>query len=85
MTANETSTTGKTYTIIKTRRGKETSTTGTLAELIQHFSYSLECGNSYSSKIPTNPKTIKSLITALNNSADVRQRGSYSPTFYELG
>lgn len=85
--ANETATArkAKTYTIIKTRRGIQRSTTDTLEELIKGYSYTLECGHSYNSKINTNPKTIKGLISALNKCSDETQRGSYNPTYYELG
>ena len=43
--------TSKIFTIIKTRRGKDRETTGTLEELINYFSYTLECGNSWNKKI----------------------------------
>lgn len=76
--------TAKTFTIIKTRRGRETETTGTLAELTEYFRYTLECGRSYNSKIPLVPRTAKSLVTALNKSVDETQRGSYDPNYYEL-
>lgn len=85
--ANETPTArkAKTYTVIKTRKGIARSTTGTLAELVRDYSYTLECGHSYNSKINTKPTTIKGLITALNKSVDETQRGSYNPTYYEQG
>ena len=73
-----------TYTIIKTRKGRETETTGTLDELTKHFSYTLECGNSYNSKISREPKSAKGLVSALNRSTDEIQRGSYDPNYYEL-
>lgn len=62
--------TQKTYTIKQTLYGlgktRETEKTGTLEELVKHFKYTLEVGNSYNSSIKTNPKTIKSLISNLN-------------------
>lgn len=74
----------KTYTIEVTRfsfMGNSTSRTisGTLDELKEHFSYKLLCGSEYSKKIPRDPKTIRSLVNALNASADVC-RTSYSYT-----
>lgn len=82
--AETTKTAEKTYTIIKTRKGRETETTGTLAKLIEDFSYTLECGNSYNPKISREPKTAKGLVSALNRSTDEIQRGSYDPNYYEL-
>lgn len=44
--------------------------TGTIDELIKNvFGYTLECGNSWNRKIPLHPKTGKSLVKALNDSA----------------
>ena len=40
------------------------------------FGYTLECGNSWNNKIPRYPKTIKSLIKALNASAEECRRYS---------
>lgn len=74
----------KTYTIIKTRKGRTTEETGTVAELTEYFGYTLECGNSYNSKISTAPRTAKSLVSNLNRSIDYIQRGSFSPTYFEL-
>ena len=66
----------KIYTIEVTRfsfMGNSTirATSGTLEELKEHFSYKLLCGSEYSRRIPRNPKSIKSLVNALNASADV--------------
>ena len=74
----------KTYTIIKTRRGTKSEATGTVAELVERFSYTLECGNSWNSKINRNPKTAKSLVTALNKSVAETQGSCYDPDYYEL-
>lgn len=73
-----------TFTIIKTRRGNKTEQTGTLAELTKYFGYTLQCGNSYNSKISLAPRTAKGLISALNKSVDETQRGSWDPDCYEL-
>lgn len=66
----------KIYTIEVTRfsfMGQNTTrtTTGTLDELKEYFSYKLLCGSERSKRIPRNPKTIISLVNALNASADV--------------
>lgn len=74
----------KTYTIIKTRKGRQSETTGTLAELTECFGYTLECGASYNAKISRQPKSAKALVSALNRATDEIQRGSYDPNYYEL-
>lgn len=71
----------KVYTIEVTRfsyKGEATSrtTSGTLDELKEYFSYKLLCGSEASKKIPS----IKSLVNALNASADV----CGTPFSYEL-
>ena len=44
---------------------------GTVAGLVSGpFSYDLECGHSWNDRIPRFPKTAKSLVNALNKSAD---------------
>ena len=67
----------KIYTITSTswRNGRTHDITGTLAELIQAHRYTLECGASWqhekgNKKINTAPKTIKSLVTNLNNAVN---------------
>lgn len=42
---------------------------GTIAELVQSFSYKLMCGNSWDMSINRNPKTARGLENALNKSA----------------
>ena len=74
----------KIYTIVKTRKGRETETSGTLEELVKYFGYTLECGNSWNRKIPRYPKTIKSLMTALYNSTEETQGGCYDRNSYRL-
>jgi hypothetical protein len=74
----------KTHTIIKTRRGNQTETSGTVEELTKYFGYTLECGNSWNPKINRNPKTAASLITALNKSVAETQGSCYDPDYYEL-
>lgn len=51
--------------------GKTTIWGATLEEMNHDiFSYTLQCGNSWNSKIPTNPKEVKTLVKALNDSAN---------------
>jgi hypothetical protein len=59
----------------------------TLEEAIKYFGYTLECGASYGwrkgyKKINCNPKTIKSLITNLNN-ASTNTAANGCGDFYE--
>lgn len=78
----------KTYTIIKTHRGRATETTGTLPELVEYFGYTLKAGASYNGqkgckKVNDNPKTIKSLMTALQNSVYNTQGNCYEQDSYD--
>lgn len=67
----------KEYTIIVTRyqhhasdKYRKTEYTGTMEYLVNDvFGYTLECGHSWNNKIPLKPKTGKSLVKALNDSA----------------
>lgn len=74
----------KTFTIIKTRRGNQSEFTGTIESLVKDFSYTLECGNSWNPKINRNPKTAKSLVSALNKSVAETMGACYDPDYYEL-
>lgn len=59
----------KNYRIKSVHRGHVTIYEGTLDEFINNvFGYTLECGNSWNHKIPVRPKTIKSLVKAINDS-----------------
>lgn len=67
----------KLYYIKSTHRNRTTIWEGTLDYLSnQVFGYTLECGNSWNHKIPRHPKTLGSLVNALNNSADECRRYS---------
>lgn len=62
---------------------------GTLPELVEAYSYTLECGASWShekgrSKINRNPKSIKTLISNLNKAVDNTAANGYSGKQYEL-
>lgn len=81
----------KTYTIIKTRTGGRgsqqpttTEITGTLAYLINYFSYTLEVGASWNPKINRNPKTIKSFMTNLEKALEEKEGACYNRTFVSL-
>lgn len=84
----------KTYTIRTTRIRHDGSVvkhdyTGTLEQLTQDFSYTLLKGQSWehergNRKINTQPKTIRSLITNLNNAEDNASRTGYGSTAYDL-
>lgn len=82
----------KTYTIIKTkeRTGQEYTSTGTLKELIEGFSYTLECGKSWERdkgnvKINVNPRTIDGLIKNLNNAVNNSAANGYAGISFRLG
>ena len=78
-----------TYKIIIHRDGRpDRETSGTLAELIDYFGYTLEKGYSWqrergNKKINRQPKTISSLITNLNNSESNAASNGYSRVWYE--
>lgn len=60
-----------------------------LENLIKYFGYTLEVGQSYqhergNKKINRNPKTIKSLITNLNNAKSNAAANGCASTYYEL-
>lgn len=74
----------KVYTLRKTRMffgsrpTEERDITGTLEELTEHFSYTLLVGHSYKKAIPQHPKTIASLVSALNRAYDIKDGGMTS-------
>lgn len=60
----------KVYYVKSTHRGRETIWEGTIDYLVSNvFGYTLECGHSWNPKINNHPKTVKSLVTALEKSA----------------
>ena len=60
----------KVYYVKSIHNGHETIWEGTLEYLKERvFGYTLECGHSRNPKINSNPKTIKSLVNALEKSA----------------
>ena len=74
----------KEYTIVKSKNNSETSVTGTLDYLKDYFSYTIECGVSWNSKINRNPKTIKSLMTTLEKSYDEVEGSCFNRTSITL-
>lgn len=72
--------------IVSRGTGNETprEVTGDLAYLLNYFSYTLECGNSWNKKINRYPKTIKSFIKNLQASYEEKEAACYNRTFVEL-
>lgn len=80
----------KEYKVVMERRGIEREITGTLAELIEYFGYTLEKGKSWerergNKKINTRPATIRSLISNLNNAESNAAANGWSGTCYRQG
>jgi hypothetical protein len=73
----------KVYTLQRHSKGKIYLVEGTLAYLIDYFSYTLECGNSWDIKISRNPVSIKSLINNINASYPFRY-GDHGRDYVEL-
>lgn len=80
----------KRYTVKVSRdRGSPMTHTGTVAELVDIFSYTLEVGASWShekgnSKINTKPTTAKGLVSNLNKATNNAAANGYSGTHYSL-
>lgn len=77
----------KVHVVSSCRRGRESSTSGTIEELIEYFRYTLEVGKSYerekgSKKISLTPKTIGSLIKNLNNAKSNAAANGCPDTYY---
>lgn len=76
--------------ITRTRLGRENSeiefrvVKGTLAELITKFSYTLEIGKSVRPSINRYPKTIKSFISNLQKSFEIKEGDSYNRTIVTI-
>lgn len=66
------------------RPNRVNTQTGTVEELTQYFSYTLEIGNSWNNKISRNPKTIKSLVSNLQKSYDEKEGSCYDRTSVKL-
>jgi hypothetical protein len=80
----------KVFTInVHRNRGSMRSHSGTVAELIEVFAYTLEVGASYAhekgnSKINRTPTTAKGLVSNLNKATNNAAANGYSGTRYEL-
>ena len=73
--------TAKEYTLTKDYRGREKEITGTLEYLTDYFSYTLLIGKSHNAKINLKPKTIKSLVSNLQRSFEIKESSCYERTF----
>jgi hypothetical protein len=74
---------------IRRDHGKDRTTEGTIAELIDYFRYTLEQGKSWehekgNKKVNKSPKSIKALITSLNNATNNAAANGYSGTSYDF-
>ena len=74
-------------TVTSDRTGRSLSHIGTLPELIQSFSYTLECGKSWehekgNKKINCQPKNIKSLVTNITNASNNSAANGYAGRSY---
>jgi septum formation inhibitor MinC len=81
----------KVYTIkrVSLSTGAERTQTGTLAELIDAYSYTLKSGKAYerergNAKINMSPKTVESLVTNLNRAINNSSSLGSANGFYEL-
>ena len=80
----------KNYTVIIHRNSRpDRETSGTLEELTQYFSYTLMKGASWqhergNKKINQHPKSIKSLVSNLNNAEDNAACNGCGSTWYTL-
>lgn len=57
---------------------------GTLPELIEKFSYTLEIGHSHNKSIKTNPATIRGLVSCLNRAGGIINSCRYTQYYYSL-
>lgn len=77
------------YEITIMRRGRERVVSGTIAEHLKYFGYTLETGKSWehekgNKKINMNPKTIEKLVEMLNRAEDNAARNGYGGTHYRI-
>lgn len=81
--------TPKIFTIVQNRRNRDTEKTGSLAELISYYSYTLEKGKSWehekgNSKINLKPKSIASLVKNINNAENNAAANGWSGVTYSV-
>lgn len=75
--------------VVTHRNGRDRVSTGTLAELVQSFSYTLEVGKSYerergNAKINMNPKNIEALVKNIDNAKNNAAANGYSGNSYRV-
>lgn len=71
----------KVYYVEKYHRGRTSIIKGTVDQLVSYFSYTLDCGHSWNSKINPRPTTYKSLISNLNKSFHETQGSCWDPDY----
>lgn len=64
------------------RQSDERVIEGTIDELVTYFGYTLLIGSQRDARIPLRPRTIKSLVKALNDSAQVT--GRYNDSYWMI-
>ena len=80
----------KVYKVMTSKCGRattsprENTTEGTLEELIQYFSYTLEIGNSWNKKINRRPATIAAFVKNLQKSYEEKEAACYDRTSVTL-
>lgn len=74
----------KTYTVVVTRKGRDREVAGTVEELKNYFSYTLEVGNSMERKINRNPTTIRSLLLNVQKSYGEKEAACMERTSISL-
>ncbi len=72
------------YKLKKTYKDRESIVEGTLQDLINYFSYTLEIGHSWNKKIQKQPKNISSFLRNLHDSFSEKEAACYGRTFVEL-
>lgn len=81
---------GQEYTVVIDRKGREKPVSGTMEELLDYFSYTLEVGKSYEHergryKINMAPKNVQQLVDALNKAVTNAAANSAPSTYYSVG
>lgn len=74
----------KIYKIETNYDGRIHNYEGTLEQLIDCFSYTLEIGHSWNNKINRYPKTIKTFVKNLQSSYEEKEASCYKRTFVSL-
>jgi len=69
---------------LSNRPNRVNTVTGTVEELINYFSYTLEIGHSWDKRVNTKPKTIKSFVSNLQRSYEIQENSCYARTIVTL-